>query len=176
MSEKNIENKKGSKLKTILIIVLLVIVVSGGAFGAYMIFSKKKADTPANAVPPANSQQAVNGQGNVTVNMNNQVMPATSVFTYDMGEFLLNLSDEDGRRFLKAKVFLGYENKKLLKELEANAPAIKDSINSVIRAKKAKDFSTKGLENIKLEILNRINPMFKNGRCDSVYFPEILVQ
>ncbi|WP_027624823.1 flagellar basal body-associated FliL family protein [Clostridium lundense] len=176
MSEKNIENKKGSKGKTIVIIILVLVIVLGGAFGGYMIFSKKKNATQANAVPPANNQQAANGQANVNVNMNNQLRPATSVYTYDMGEFLLNLSDEDGKRFLKAKVFLGYENKKLLKELETNQAAIKDSINSVIRSKKAKDFSTKGLEDIKLEILNRINPMFKNGRCDSVYFPEILVQ
>lgn len=177
MSEKNIENKKSSKFKIILIILLAIIVIGGGTFGGYMVFSKKKANTQTNAMPQANNQQINNQQGNnVNVNMNNALSPVASKYSYDMGEFLLNLSDEDGRRFLKAKISLGYDNKKLLKELDANKEAIRDSINSVIRAKKAKDFSVKGTEDIKVEILNRINPMFQNGRCNNVYFPEILVQ
>ncbi|PRR77524.1 flagellar basal body-associated protein FliL [Clostridium liquoris] len=175
MSEKNIENKKNNKLKAIIIILLALIVVGGGAFGGYMLFSGKKPKTPANQMSPANTQQANNQQAN-NVSVNNGGNGNVSTYTYDMGEFLLNLSDENEKRFLKATISLGYENKKLTKELDSKKPAIKDTINSVIRSKKAKDFSTKGTEDIKAEILNKINPMFKNGRCDSIYFQEILVQ
>ncbi|KAJ49921.1 flagellar basal body-associated protein FliL [Clostridium tetanomorphum] len=172
MSENNVENKKGGKLKLIIIILLIVVIIGGGAFAAYMLlFNNKKNQIPANSATSINNQQMNNANLN-----NNGFRPAVSDLTFDMGEFLVNLSDEEEKRFLKTKVVLGYENKKLTAELEKKKPILIDAINTVLRSKKSKDFTQKGTDNVKLEILNKINQMFENGRCDNVYFTELLVQ
>ncbi|GAA0724122.1 flagellar basal body-associated FliL family protein [Clostridium malenominatum] len=169
MSEKKVEKSGGNKLRIILIILCLIVIIGGGTFGSYLVLSKKNNNG--------------NNQGNINVNMNNNnfnnnnmYRPAVSEYTYDLGEFLLNLSDADARRFLKARIHVGFNNKKMLKELEAKKAVILDSVNTVIRSKKHTDFSPEGTEKIKVEILNKINPMFKEGLCDNVYFTEILVQ
>ncbi|WP_125152182.1 flagellar basal body-associated FliL family protein [Clostridium rectalis] len=168
MSEKNVEAKSGKSLK-IVIIILIIIIIGGGAFGGYMLLNKKGSGISNNSEPVKNNP-------NVNINANG-VRPVVSEYTYDMEEFLVNLADEDGKRFVKAKIFLGYENKKLTKEMENKKPIIRDAINNVLRSKKAKDISnSKGLEQVKTDILNKINLMFENGRCDSVYFNEILIQ
>jgi len=172
MSER-IEEPKSGKGKIIIGIVIALVIVGVGAFLAYSNFSKKKiSNNQVNQQPPV-QQQVVNQNMN---NMNSQMAPIVPKFTYDMGELLINLSDDGGRRYLKISVTLGYENKKLAKELETKKQMLADAINSVLRSKQAKDFNPKGTEKIKEEILSKINVMFENGRCDTVFFPQILVQ
>lgn len=169
MSEKSLEKTNSNKMRIILIVLCLIVIVGGGAFGTYMFLSNKNAK--------GNPQMTQNPNINANMNTNNNFYrPAVSKYTYDLGEFLLNLSDTDSQRFLKAKIHLGFNNKKMLKEIEKKKPVIIDSINTVLRAKKHDDFSTKGTEDIKVELLNKINPIFENGLCDNVYFTEILVQ
>lgn len=163
MSENNV--KKRSKIKIVIAVVGLLILVGGGTFGGYYLSQKNK--------QPNNQQVA----SNVNINENSgYVRKADPSNTFEAGEFLVNLSDEESRRFVKTKVYLGYENKKLAKELEQKKPMILDAINSVLRSKKSTDFNEKGIDKIRLEILNRVNITFQNGRCESVYFTELIIQ
>lgn len=177
MSEK--KPKEGKKtIKTIMIIILIVLAIAGGTFGGYMLVNKNNNKASNNNMQVVNNTAA---QGNSTqagaqTSGNATIQPVISEFSFELGEFLVNLSDEGEKRFVKANIYIGYSNKKLAKELESKKPMLRDAINSVLRAKKAKDFTPKGTEDIKLEILNRINPMFTEGRCESIYFNEILVQ
>lgn len=169
MSENNVEKK--SKIKIVIMVVALLILVGGGAFAGYYFSQKGK---QANNTPQPNSQQMASS---VNVNQNSgyvrNIVPSN---TFEAGEFLVNLSDEESRRFVKTKVYLGYENKKLAKELEQKKPIILDAINSVLRSKKSTDFNEKGVEKIKLEILEKVNTVFQNGRCETVYFTELIIQ
>lgn len=164
--EKKVKVKgKGKGLK-ILVIILVLIIAIGGGFCAYLLLFKK-ADTsaagqngtlPANAVP-----NYVTSEG-------------TSKYTVALEDFLVNLSDEDGKKYMKVTIFLGYDNKKLATEITEKTPMIRDSINSVLRAKKSTDLNTKGVEDLKTEIGNRINPLFENGRVNHIYFSNIIIQ
>ncbi|NME94907.1 flagellar basal body protein FliL [Clostridium cochlearium] len=169
MSENNVEKK--SKIKIVIMVVALLILVGGGAFAGYYFSQKGK---QANNTPQPNNQQMASS---VNVNQNSgyvrNIVPSN---TFEAGEFLVNLSDEESRRFVKTKVYLGYENKKLAKELEQKKPIILDAINSVLRSKKSTDFNEKGVEKIKLEILEKVNTVFQNGRCETVYFTELIIQ
>ena len=163
------EKKGGNAFKIVIIILLVLIVVGGGAFaGYYFIFSKsdknnvQKIQTPVGNTAAANA--AVSG-GTVV-----------SSRTYNLGEFLVNLADEDGKRYIKLTIYVGYESKKLDKEFEEKKPIIRDAVNSVLRAKQSKNFTSKGTDDIKTEILNRINPLLTSGKVDSIYFYDILVQ
>jgi flagellar basal body-associated protein FliL len=165
MSEEKKE-KKGGKLKIILIVLLIIIAVGGGAFAGYYFFSKLNNNSAkTNALPVQ-----------TTANTTNVATSVVSGRTYSVDDFLVNLADEDAKRYLKVKVYLGYENKKMDKELDTKKPIIRDTINSVLRAKKSTDFTAKGTEDMKKEILQRLNPLFTNGQLDNIYFYDIIVQ
>lgn len=160
MSEKNNnKEKKSGNLFKIIIIVLLFMILIGGAVFAGMFISMKKAPVAQNTTE------------SVKVNIDEN--------TYGLDEFLVNLSDEGGKRYLKVKIFIGYDkkNSKLEKELEPKKPIMRDAVINVLRAKKASDvMSEKGSENLKKEILDRINPLLNNGKLTNIYFYDMLVQ
>ena len=153
MSEKP---KKGINLKIVIIVLLLLIVVGGAAFGGMMLAGKKSTTTTA---APAHVEEA-------------------SVVTFSLEEeFLVNLIDEDGKRYLKAKLDIGYEeNEELTLELEKKESIIRDLVISTLRAKKTTDISAKGVEAIKNELIARINPTLTEGKISHIYFNDLLVQ
>lgn len=158
------EDKKkssGNKLMVIMIILLIIIIVGAGAFSAYyFIFSKNPKQTK-----NANQVQSVSGQSQA------------SSETYSLDEMTLNLADKDSRRYIKLTMYVGYEkNKKLSSELETKKPILRDAVANILRAKKSADFTSKGTEDIKQEILKRINPVLTKGKVDNIYFYDILVQ
>lgn len=157
--------EKGNGLK-IIIIILLVIIVFGLGFGVYMLFFSNK---------PANTTTNYPSSNNTVSNSVNEM----SLYTYSMDEFLVNLTDDGGKKYFKVKLYLGYntKNKKNMdKELEEKKPILRDAINSVLRSKKSVDITQKGVEDLKKEILARINPYLESGKAENVYFYDILVQ
>lgn len=172
------EKKSGSKIKIISIILVALIVVGASGYFGYSMFLKdkgaKKTKTTTTQQQIA-AQQGTVPQAAINSNYLDQVVSAK---TFELGEFLVNLADEDGKRYLKVTVYLGYDDKKLDAELETKKAIIRDGVISVLRTKKAADIIPKNMNNIKLEIIQRINPMLeeKNGQLSNVYFYDVLVQ
>lgn len=158
MSEKPKKVKKegkGNIFKIIIIVLLSLIVVGGAAFGG-MYFA---------------------GKTGSSANAKTEKVPEVNEVTYSLDEFLVNLSDEDGRRYLKVKVFIGFEeNEELTAELETKKPIIRDVLNTSLRAKKTTDFSATGVDTIKNELIASINPVLTKGKISHIYFNDILVQ
>lgn len=152
-------NNKDHILKIIIIIFLSAILVGGGAFGGYMIFIKLKPQTTATDT----AKKA-----------------ALKQKTFALDEFLVNLKSDNSTRYLKTKIYIGYPDNKETKDFEAELtdkkPILRDAINTVLRTKKAEDFTEAGVEQLKEEIKNRINPLLEDGQIVNVYFSEILVQ
>ena len=147
--------KKGNAFKIIIIILLSLVVIGGAAFGTMYFLGEKSSSATAN---PAKATKI-------------------NELTYPLDEFLVNLIDDDGKRYLKLKVVIGYEdNKKLTAELETKKPIIRDVINTTLRAKKTTDFSAKGVEDIKNQLIGNINPVLTDGKISNIYFTDILVQ
>jgi flagellar FliL protein len=146
--------QKSNTLKIAIIVLLLLVVVGGSTFaGVYFVGQKASTATtkPANAVE------------------------VTEV-TYALGEFLVNLLDENGR-ILKVNVFISYEeNEKLTAELETKKPIIRDVVNTSFRSKKATDFGATGVETIKNELIAIINPVLTKGKISHIYFNDIFIQ
>lgn len=176
------EKKGGSKIKIIIIAIVAILVVGAGGYIGYTMFMKNKGEadkttthtTQQVAIQQAQQQTGATGQQtaqNVTF-----LQQVVSAKTFGLDEFLVNLADEDGKRYLKVKVFLGYDNKKLDAELEEKKPILRDAIIGVIRTKKAADITPKGVESIKMEIIQRINPLLEKGKLNNVYINDILVQ
>ena len=146
--------KSGNVLKIVIIVLLVLVVVGGAAFGG-MYLAGKKSTSAATTKEKAVEIEA----------------------TYSLDEFLVNLMDEDGRRYLKAKVFIGYEeNKELTAELETKKPIIRDVVITTLRSKKTTDFSATGIDAIKNQLISSINPTLTKGKISHIYFNDILVQ
>ena len=147
--------KSGNVLKIVIIVLLVLVVVGGAAFGGMYIAGKK---TSSASTKPAKTVEVIE-------------------VTYSLDEFLVNLMDEDGRRYLKAKVFIGYEdNKELTAELETKKPIIRDVVITCLRSKKTTDFSATGIDAIKNQLIASINPTLTKGKISHIYFNDILVQ
>lgn len=165
------EGKKSSKILIILLIAIIVLLVAGGSAAYFLVFSKK-AGTAANT---NGVQQTSNGMV-TTVDVDEQ--------TYSFTEITTNLADTDSEKYIKTDVALGYDpntNKKLQAELEdktaVKTPILRSEIVEVLRSKKASDFSDqKKVEQIKTEILNKVNTHLKNGRISNIYFSNLVIQ
>lgn len=181
MESKN-EKKGSSKIKIIIIAIVAILVVGAGGYFGYTMFMKNKGE--AAKTTAHTTQQVVIQQGQQQAGANGQQVAQNVTFlqqvvsakTFGLDEFLINLADEDGKRYLKVKVFLGYDNKKLAAELEEKKPILRDAIISVVRTKKAADITPKGVESIKMELIQRINPLLKEGQLNNIYINDILVQ
>ena len=150
MAEKDVQAKKKPIKIIILLVILLVIAVS--SFVAYkFIFSKKSEEK----VETKNAKEV----------------------TYSLEEFTLNLADEDMTRYIKTKVFVGFdENATLQEELVANMVAIRDSVIGVLMSKKAEELDVFGVEQLKRELIIRINAHLKSGKIKDVYFYDLIIQ
>lgn len=157
MSEVVKTKSSGNFIKILIFVVLMLILIGGAAFGGFYFASKS---SPKAATTEVKTVEHVE-----------------EAF-YDAGEFLVNLSDTDSKRYLKIKLVVAYAktNKKMPKELEEKAAIVKDSVISVMRTKKAADMTSKGAEDLKEEIVTKINSVLDNGKLTHVYYNDFLVQ
>lgn len=166
------EKSGSSKLKTIIIVILLIAVCGLGGYFGYNKFLKDNSDS--NKVQTPVVQTNTNMQ--TTNQSSSYLSQIVSSETFELDEVTVNLTDEDSSRYLKASIYLGYDNSKLTSELEDKKPIITDAVISILRSKKAEDIVPKNMENIKMEIIQRINPMLKKGKLNNVYFTDLIVQ
>ena len=158
MREVKNNKAKGNTKITILIIILGAILIGAAAFGGYVIASK--ASSNASEEKEGNKQEIKED-------------------VHQAGEFLVNLADPNGKRYLKTTIVLAFDvsNKDLKEELENKNDAVRDSIISVLRTKKVGDLSTAtGPEELKKEIIARVNSILGKGRLSSVYYNDFVIQ
>lgn len=149
------KNKKGNILKIVIIVLLLLILIGGTVFATYYFVVSRNGSNKSSA------EQEVE----ITENM------------FSLDDFLVNLADEKGKRYLKVKIYIGYEeNKDLAAELELKKPILRDSAIGVLRDKKSEDIDAHGSELLKNELLIKLNSNLTKGKVRNVYFYDILVQ
>lgn len=176
----NKDKKKGSsKIKVIIIGILILAVVGVGAYFGYNKFLKKdtKTNTAQNGtVQQTNTQQVQNNGQNSSTIVNSNLDQIVSSQTFELDEVTINLADEGGSRYAKVKAFLGFNDKSLTAELTTKKPIVTDAVIGILRTKKAADIVPKNMNSIKLEIIQKINPMLQKGQLNNVYFTDIVIQ
>ncbi|SHI59916.1 flagellar FliL protein [Clostridium amylolyticum] len=159
MSEnKNKKEGKSSKPLLITLIILLIIALAGGGIFAGMYFSSK---------------------GSAKANSKAEIVIEEA--TYALDDFLVNLTDADSKRYVKAKVFISYNknNQDLEKELllDRTKPILRDAALTILRSKKVADFATiQSTEAVKKELKEKMNSRLTKGKIIEVYFPELIIQ
>ena len=98
---------------------------------------------------------------------------------YDMGTFVVNLSDEEVSRYVRAQIELEYSkvNLELDSEVKERDPQIKDLINTLLNDRKSDELSTsEGKERFRRELQLKINQILKYGAITNIYLTQFAIQ
>ncbi len=149
--EKKEEKRKKKSLLMPIIAGLLLIVIAGG--GYFFLFSGDNGGSKTESIKQ------------------------TTETYYPLKTFIVNLSGNQGSRYLKVAMQFGITNPTLAQELNANSVVMRDAIISILSSKSFDDISSEqGKDSLKLQIKNSINKELKTGKIDDVYFSQFVVQ
>lgn len=150
-NEKIDEKPKKKKSKLMWIIPLIVILLAG-AFFAYAFLTSSFMFSTGEAKPVEEK-----------------------IFSLD--EFVLNLNDESGRRYVKTKIVLSYENDKDLNLFDENMAQIRDVIIYTIRMKTSEEMmDVTHTDQLKHDIKDSVNTLIGEPIVLEVYFIDFLIQ
>lgn len=170
--------KKKSKIKWI-VLLLLLLILGGGGFFAY------KTGMLGNFIPLLASEQAqtedataASGQPGGTSGKSalGNAQPVNSL-TKTLPDFLVNLSDPLGRRYIKLTIDVEMSSSGVGAEVDAQSPRIRDALIMLLSSKTYNDLATnEGKILLKNEILDRINQIMGQGKITGVYFTNLVIQ
>lgn len=177
--------KKGSKAKKIVIILAIVLIMLAAAGGGvyWWFFLRAPAAESAEA-PPSTSQSAdtkksapaTGGEANSPRIERQSDLPRSSGKVLPLPEFVVNLSDPSGKRYLK----LGMEvevNADVSREIAAQSAKIRDAVIILLAGKSFADVaSPEGKILLKAEVAARLNQILGAQRVVRVYFTDFVVQ
>jgi len=100
-----------------------------------------------------------------------------AVATYQLQPFIVNLLDEEGRRYLKVTMDLALNSKGTIQEVEDKMASIRDTIIMILTNKGFKDVcNISGKAKLREEIKKGINNVLESGNVIDVYFSEFVIQ
>lgn len=146
------EDKNEKKSKKNLWIIIAMVILCIGSFGGSYIYFKSK---------PGYEEQVVKEA------------------YMECGEpMVINLADEGGKRYIKVKVNIGYDekNKKLEEELTIKQTVIRDAIIFHFTNLKSEDVKNQDEVEMKEELMISINNTLEEGKIEGIYFDEYTVQ
>lgn len=150
------QKKAGLDLKIIIIGMLIFIVLVGGSF--YLMKS-----IMAPLMPPVETAGTEAGATEIGV-------------LVSIGEFMTNINDVAGTRYLKVEVTVESSDKKAQEKINAYMPVIRDSIQGILSAKTVADLDIRNRDNLKNEIQDEINKKIGLDTIDKVYFTSFIMQ
>lgn len=177
--------KKGSKAKKIVIIlaiILIMLAASGaGLYWWFFLRTPNLADAGADSAPTSQSAEAKNpAKGTVDASAprieRQSDLPRSTGKVLPLPEFVVNLSDPSGKRYLK----LGMEvevNADVSREITAQSAKIRDAVIMLLAGKSFADVSSpEGKVLLKAEVAARLNQILGAQRVVRVYFTDFVVQ
>ncbi len=150
------EKKSGFDLKIIILGMVIFIVLVGGSF--YLMKSIMAPLMPAEEVSESEGSEADIGV----------LVP--------IGEFMTNINDVAGTRYLKVEVTVESSDEDAQEKIEAYMPVIRDSIQGILSAKMVDDLDIRNRDNLKLEIKDEINRKIGLDTIKNVYFTSFIMQ
>lgn len=139
--------------KWLMIFFIIIVLLGGAGFGVYEFVIKK---------PP----------GDVV-----KKEPALVSAMYAMEPFVVNLMDDQGGRYLKAVIQLEVNDEKIVPELNRIKPKLRDAVLDLLSAKSFKDLmDPSGKQQLRDEVVLRLNAHLTEGKVLKVFFTEFVVQ
>ncbi|MDZ4163829.1 MAG: flagellar basal body-associated protein FliL [Smithellaceae bacterium] len=147
------EAPKSNVWKWLMIFFIIIVLLGGAGFGVYEFVIKK---------PTA---EAVKKE------------PAPVSAMYAMEPFVVNLMDDQGGRYLKVVIQLEVNDEKIVPELNRIKPKLRDAVLDLLSAKSFKDLmDPAGKQQLREEVVLRLNAHLTEGKVLKVFFTEFVVQ
>lgn len=177
--------KKGSKAKKIVIILAIVLIMlaaaGGGLYWWFFLRVPAPADAAVDAAPASQSADAKASSKGAAESSAPRIerqsdLPRSTGKVLPLPEFVVNLSDPSGKRYLK----LGMEvevNADVSREITAQSAKIRDAVIMLLAGKSFADVSSpEGKVLLKAEVAARLNQILGAQRVVRVYFTDFVVQ
>lgn len=156
----------GGKKKLIIILVAVLLLLGGGGAAAYkfLVLDKQKEQENKKEKKAEKIVEELKNIEDLGV-------------TFDVGTFIVNLQDKDADRYLKVTIVLDVQDDKVKAELEKRLPQVKDAITTLLFTKSSQELRTaEGIEELKEQILKRVNAILPIGGVKNVYFTDFVIQ
>lgn len=147
------EENNNNKFLKIMGLALIVMVVAAGT--SYFVLN----------------YQSIMGKADATEENNKDIGP-----TYELGDFVVNLSETGGYKYVKASIVVEISQDSLQEELEKRNPQVRDVLISVLREQKLEELQDPEARIIKNQITNRLNQILTQGEITNVWFTELVIQ
>jgi len=96
--------------------------------------------------------------------------------TYMVGDFVVNITDNNSINFIRASLVFEIEDNNLIKELEKRKPQLRDTIITTLRSQNETILKEANAKTIKNIIKNEVNKILRSGEITNVWFTELVVQ
>ncbi|RDU65202.1 flagellar basal body-associated FliL family protein [Helicobacter sp. MIT 14-3879] len=163
------EEEKKDKSKTIIIIIsvlLILLIAIGIAF--YLMVKVPEEKIQQNPTIPQEDNTP-------TTQTNAKYIRIGPIFKLD--QFIVNLANQNGRRYLKVNVELEMTTKELENELTSKRAPIRDIIIDILSSKSAEEIgTTRGRYKTKDEITQRLNEILVDGKIRNTFLTDMAVQ
>ncbi len=170
-----VEKKSGGgNIALIIIIVLLFLLLVGGGIAAYLLLS----DDGEDVVNPDTAKVEKSVEESKPAKKKKKMKDLLTVGPmYPMDQFIVNLLNENGSRYLKATIDLEMDKQELSAELDKKKAIIRDIIIKILSSKTFEEISTvKGKERLKEEIVDQINQILSDGEIQNIFFTDFVIQ
>lgn len=96
---------------------------------------------------------------------------------FSLETFIVNLSDEGARRYLRVTMDLELEEPKISEQFAQRLPQIRDIILMILPEKTVSELQTTiGKEELRKDISDQINRLFQRQVVKRIYFTEFVIQ
>ena len=154
--------KGGGKGKLFLIVGVVVLLVGGGGAAWFLGLLRHGHAVEAEAEAKEESTHPATGEVGA-------MQPLET--------FIANLSDEEGKRYLKATLQVEFFESRVPEDFAARTAQIRDLLLTLFTSKTFSDVRTpEGKSQLREEIINRMNRALNRDVVKAVYFTELIVQ
>jgi flagellar FliL protein len=165
--DKNLEKEpKGSKKSPIkwIIFPIIFLLLAGGAYFGWTIFLKNPGEKSKDN--DKISEQKCTAEEDAGFGQ-----------YFSMNDFIVNLNDLSGKRYLKTKIELEFVQEEMKEELHARLAQLRDMTLLLLSSKTIDEIQNiEGKMELKNELIMRINQVLKKGKIRNLYFTEFVIQ
>jgi flagellar FliL protein len=161
-TEEKTDEKKGGMIKIILIAVGVIVLLAGVGVGAYLL--------GANGTSKETPEGAADKVPRETV-----VLPVGPMVAMD--DFIVNILDAEGTRYLKASMTLELASPEALNEVEERKAQVRDAILLYLSSKTFDEIrDLQGKLQLRADLIGKINGLLSAGKVKTIYFTDFVVQ
>ena len=168
-------HKKAKPKLAMLAVVGAVVVALVGVGGYYAASKLGKGRAGEAKGEPAKEEQAKEPKGGEGGGEEGKKAGVGNIVSLD--PIIVNLSGDEGRRFLKLTMQFEVATAGGAAEVQGKMPQIKDAVITIISSKTAEDLLTpEGKFRLKEQVATRVNSALANGAVKNVFFAEFIIQ